>query len=70
MRQLAEKLPFSHHITSCIVCRISGAIMDENNPPMVLPNGHVYSQHVRNPLYIILLTLRLCGTWRAPTMGK
>ncbi len=41
---IAEKLPFSHHENSCIVCRLSGEVMNENNPPMILPNGHVYSQ--------------------------
>ncbi|KAK9722802.1 GID complex subunit containing RING finger motif [Basidiobolus ranarum] len=40
---LAEKLPLSHHVNSTIVCRISGDIMNENNPPMALPNGYVYS---------------------------
>jgi macrophage erythroblast attacher len=40
---LAERLPFSHHTNSCIVCRVTGEIMDENNPPLVLPNGNVYS---------------------------
>jgi macrophage erythroblast attacher len=41
--ELAKSLPYSHHINSCIVCRISGEIMDENNYPMMLPNGNVYS---------------------------
>ncbi|KAI8388350.1 CTLH/CRA C-terminal to lish motif domain-containing protein [Radiomyces spectabilis] len=41
--QLAEKLPLSHHVNSTIVCRISGKIMNEDNPPMLLPNGRVYS---------------------------
>ena len=40
---LAKHLPFSHHVNSTIVCRISGLVMDENNPPMILPNGHAYS---------------------------
>ncbi|CAO3612457.1 unnamed protein product [Mucor hiemalis] len=40
---LAEKLPLSHHVNSTIVCRISGRIMNEDNPPMLLPNGRVYS---------------------------
>ncbi|OZJ06587.1 hypothetical protein BZG36_00627 [Bifiguratus adelaidae] len=40
---LAEKLPLSHHVNSTLVCRISNAIMNENNPPMALPNGMVYS---------------------------
>lgn len=42
--QLAAKLPNAHHVNSCTVCRISGEIMNEDNPPMVLPNGMVYSQ--------------------------
>ncbi|KAJ3416833.1 GID complex subunit containing RING finger motif [Chytridiales sp. JEL 0842] len=40
---LAETLPNAHHLNSCLVCRISGSIMNEDNPPMVLPNGYVYS---------------------------
>ncbi|TPX32337.1 hypothetical protein SmJEL517_g04540 [Synchytrium microbalum] len=40
---LAERLPSSHHSNSCIVCRITGNIVNEDNPPMVLPNGYVYS---------------------------
>ncbi|RUS16328.1 CTLH/CRA C-terminal to lish motif domain-containing protein [Jimgerdemannia flammicorona] len=40
---LAEKLPLSHHVNSTIVCRISGAIMNWDNPPMALENGQVYS---------------------------
>ena len=43
--QLSRLLPFSHHINSCVVCRMTGAVMDEDNPPMVLPNGNVYSMH-------------------------
>ncbi|KAG6811406.1 hypothetical protein H0H92_007599 [Tricholoma furcatifolium] len=44
MGRLAQEVPFSHHANSTIVCRISGKIMDENNPPMVFPNGNVYSR--------------------------
>ncbi|KAG6897245.1 hypothetical protein C0992_003135 [Termitomyces sp. T32_za158] len=44
--QLAQEVPFSHHANSTIVCRISGKIMDEDNPPMVFPNGYVYSKSV------------------------
>ncbi|KAI8855173.1 CTLH/CRA C-terminal to lish motif domain-containing protein [Chytridium lagenaria] len=40
---VAEKLPHAHHVNSCLVCKISGSIMNEDNPPMVLPNGNVYS---------------------------
>ncbi|KZT04505.1 uncharacterized protein LAESUDRAFT_727983 [Laetiporus sulphureus 93-53] len=43
--KLAEEVPFSHHVNSTIVCRLSGKIMDGNNPPMAFPvNGHVYSK--------------------------
>ena len=40
---LAAKLPFSSRDASSMVCFISGQIMDENNPPMALPNGYIYS---------------------------
>lgn len=44
---LAAPLPFSHHTNSTLVCRITGKLMDESNPPLVLPNGSVYSTKVR-----------------------
>uniref|UniRef100_A0A7S0DGV6 Uncharacterized protein n=2 Tax=Amorphochlora amoebiformis TaxID=1561963 RepID=A0A7S0DGV6_9EUKA len=44
MYGLAQDLPPSHRSHSCIVCRICGEVMDENNPPMALPNGNVYSK--------------------------
>lgn len=42
-REIAKDLPFAHHHHSKLVCRITGDIMDDNNPPMVLPNQNVYS---------------------------
>lgn len=42
---LSANLPRAQHLHSILVCRISKAIMDENNPPMVLPNGNVYSNN-------------------------
>jgi macrophage erythroblast attacher len=39
---LAQGLPNGLHRNSCIVCRISGVILNEDNPPYVLPNGYVY----------------------------
>jgi len=42
-QELAEGLPFSFHIHSKLVCRITGKVMDDRNPPMILPNGNVYS---------------------------
>jgi macrophage erythroblast attacher len=45
--QLAKEVPWSHHTNSTLVCRISGRVMDENDPPLCLPNGRVYSRTVR-----------------------
>lgn len=43
--RLAQEVPFSHHLNSTIVCRITGKIMDENNRPMAFPSGgQVYSK--------------------------
>ncbi|KAG6524834.1 protein MAEA homolog [Zingiber officinale] len=42
-RRLAEPLPFSKLHHSKLVCYISKKPMDHENPPLVLPNGHVYS---------------------------
>lgn len=44
---LAQEVPFSHHVNSTIVCRLTGKIMDDNNFPLAFPqNGHVYSKEV------------------------
>jgi macrophage erythroblast attacher len=40
---LAKDLPYSTHTHSILVCRVTGKLMDEHNPPIVLPNGNVYS---------------------------
>lgn len=40
---LAQSLPRGRHENSILVCSLSGEIMNENNPPMALPNGNVYS---------------------------
>ncbi|PVG01414.1 hypothetical protein CPB86DRAFT_102892, partial [Serendipita vermifera] len=40
---LAKEVPFSHHANSTIVCRITGKIMNEDNPPLAFSNGNVYS---------------------------
>ncbi|KAF8521027.1 CTLH/CRA C-terminal to lish motif domain-containing protein [Gautieria morchelliformis] len=42
--ELAKEVPWSHHVNSTIVCRISGKIMDEDNMPLCFPNGYVYSR--------------------------
>ncbi|KAJ3675072.1 hypothetical protein LUZ60_004114 [Juncus effusus] len=42
-RKLAEPLPFSKQHHSKLVCYITKELMDTENPPLVLPNGYVYS---------------------------
>ncbi|XP_057522677.1 protein MAEA homolog [Amaranthus tricolor] len=42
-RKLASSLPFSKQQHSKLVCYITKELMDTENPPMVLPNGYVYS---------------------------
>ena len=41
--QFAESLPFSHHENSSMVCRVTKRVMNEDNPPLALPNGQIYS---------------------------
>ncbi|GMF24684.1 unnamed protein product [Phytophthora fragariaefolia] len=42
--QLCAGLPFAYHPHSRLVCRVTQTVMDEHNPPLVLPNGRVYSK--------------------------
>jgi macrophage erythroblast attacher len=44
MRALAAELPWAKHVTSKVVCSIDKVVMDDSNPPMVLPNGYVYGR--------------------------
>lgn len=43
---LAIPLPYAHCSQSRLVCSISGLPLNENNQPMVLPNGYVYGEQV------------------------
>lgn len=43
---LAKEVPWSHHENSTLVCWISGKLINEENPPMCLPNGRAYSRSV------------------------
>mmetsp|Transcript_5095 Transcript_5095/g.15560 ORF Transcript_5095/g.15560 Transcript_5095/m.15560 type:complete len:437 (-) Transcript_5095:89-1399(-) len=43
VRALARGLPRARAPRTALVCPISGEVMSEENPPMVLPNGLVYS---------------------------
>ncbi|XP_042482940.1 protein MAEA homolog [Macadamia integrifolia] len=42
-QKLAKPLPFSKQHHSKLVCYITKELMDTENPPLVLPNGYVYS---------------------------
>ena len=47
LNKLAQPLPMAHCANSRLVCKISGDVMNENNPPMMLPTGYVYGYNVR-----------------------
>jgi macrophage erythroblast attacher len=56
MRALAAALPTCQRGRTVLACRISRQPIDEDNPPLVAPSGHVYSrQGVR------MLTVRASG---------
>jgi macrophage erythroblast attacher len=43
-KALAAHLPCAKHVHSKLICAVTREIMSDANPPMVLPNGYVYSQ--------------------------
>jgi macrophage erythroblast attacher len=45
-KEIVKNVPTAQYLNSSLVCRISGAVMDERNPPLVLPNGYCYSTRV------------------------
>ena len=58
MNELARPLPFAHCAQSRLICCLTGAPLNEHNPPMMLPNGNVYGYSVSNyMLYVPLLVL-------------
>ncbi|CAH8452621.1 unnamed protein product [Schistosoma turkestanicum] len=61
---LAVNLPFARHDHSILTCYKTGLPMNDENPPMSLPNGYVYSQKG-----IAELT-RSDGTITCPRSGK
>jgi len=44
LNQLAERLPHAHCSQSRLICRLSGLPLNEDNLPMMLPNGYVYGE--------------------------
>ena len=52
-RTLAQDLPqHGQHVNSILVCAISGEIMDENNPPIALPNGNVHGYKAQQEMAV------------------
>lgn len=41
--ELARELPMATKTYTSLICRILGFAMNENNPPLALPNGQAYS---------------------------
>ena len=44
LNTLAMSLPYAHCSQSRLVCNITGMPLNENNHPMMLPNGYVYGE--------------------------
>ncbi|XP_071529525.1 E3 ubiquitin-protein transferase MAEA [Panulirus ornatus] len=44
LNSLASPLPYAHCSQSRLVCHFSGEQLNENNQPLMLPNGYVYGQ--------------------------
>ncbi|KAL7060815.1 hypothetical protein AAHC03_09678 [Spirometra sp. Aus1] len=44
INRLAFDLPFGNYDHSVLTCYQTGLLMNEENPPMALPNGYVYSE--------------------------
>jgi len=50
LNTLAIALPFAHCSQSRLVCSMSGKPLNENNVPMMLPNGYVYGEQALNKM--------------------
>lgn len=50
--KLCESIPFALRPHSRLICRITGTVINEHNPPIVLPNGYVYSHNAITRLMI------------------
>lgn len=63
-RQLAAELPYAFHLHSSLVCALSRRPMDDDNLPLMLPNGNVYSH-----LAISMAAMRGKGIFTDPRTG-
>jgi macrophage erythroblast attacher len=44
LNSLASSVPYAHCSQSRLVCAITGHVLNENNHPLILPNGYVYGE--------------------------
>lgn len=44
LNELAKTLPYPHCSQSKLICSISGQPLNENNPPLMMPNGYIYGE--------------------------
>ncbi|KAL4453459.1 hypothetical protein ABPG74_017666 [Tetrahymena malaccensis] len=44
INEMVKIIPFTHRVTSSLICRITGDVMDEHNPPYITKDNQVYSQ--------------------------
>ncbi|GAB0490325.1 hypothetical protein MMPV_001559 [Pyropia vietnamensis] len=63
-RRLAAELPYAFHLHSSLVCALSRRPMDDDNLPLMLPNGNVYSH-----LAISMAAMRGKGIFTDPRTG-
>ena len=54
---IAHPLPYAYCANSKLICAFSGQPMNENNVPMMLPNGYVFSFNVSLLLLFIFILL-------------
>uniref|UniRef100_A0A2P2I8J8 E3 ubiquitin-protein transferase MAEA n=1 Tax=Hirondellea gigas TaxID=1518452 RepID=A0A2P2I8J8_9CRUS len=45
LNMLAKELPYAHCSQSRLICHMTGETMNENNQPLMLPNGYVYGSN-------------------------
>ena len=45
LRELSRPIPGARRSATRLVCRVTGEVMDEKNPPAVFPNGYVYGSN-------------------------
>lgn len=50
LNKIAKNLPYSHCAQSRLICRVSGAPLNEHNVPMMLPNGQIFGQQALTQL--------------------